>query len=48
LIISEPGILPQTVAERVSTMSIAATIIEAHGYNDSLGKAASLYPMISK
>jgi arylsulfatase len=48
LIISEPGILPQTVAERVSTISIAATIIEAHGFNDSLGKATSLYSLISK
>ena len=48
LIISGPGIIPQTVTERVSTMSIAATIIDANGFGDSLGEATSLYPMISR
>ena len=48
LIISGPGVLPRTLTERVSTMSITATIIEAHGFSDSLGEATSLYQMISK
>jgi len=48
LIISGPGIKPQTVIERVSTDSIAATIIEIYELGDSLGDSTSLYPMISK
>jgi arylsulfatase A-like enzyme len=48
LIISGPGILPQTVTERVSTMSIAATIIETHGLSDPLGEAPSLHSIISR
>lgn len=48
LIISGPGILPQTITEKVTTMSIAATIIEANGFSDSLGEAPSLYSMISR
>jgi len=48
LIISGPGVLPQTVTARVSTMSVAATIIEAHRVSEIMGEATSLYQMISK
>ena len=48
LVISGPGIIPQTITEKVTTMSIATTIIEANGFSDSLGEAQSLYLMISR
>ena len=48
LIISGPGVKTIQVNDYVSTMSIAATILEAQGIEESIGNAPSLWGLVSK
>lgn len=48
LVISGPDVEPNQVNDYVSTMSLASTILEAQGVQESIGDASSLWRLVSK